>query len=80
MRRQSWGTTRRKDTGLRSSKSILIAQYSLLVSIGTGIAGVTYFTISGPKDTVNIAGSAVNAATVIAQKQLEQQPALTLSV
>ena len=53
-----------RDTGPRSPKSILVAQYSLLVSIGTGIASVTYFTISGPDDTINLIGNTINVATV----------------
>lgn len=57
-----------RDSGPRSPKSILVAQYSLLLSIGTGTAGVTYFTIAGPEDTVNLVGNAVNIATVIALK------------
>ena len=55
---------RKTDTGLKSPKSILVAQYSLLVSIGTGIASCTYFSISGPDDTVNVIGNAINAITV----------------
>ena len=55
---------REHDSGLRSPRSILIAQYSLLVSIGTGIASVSYFSISGPKDTINLVGNAINVVTV----------------
>ena len=55
---------RKRDTGPRSPRSILVAQYSLLVSIGTGIASVTYFSISGPDDTVNRIGNTINVVTV----------------
>ena len=55
---------RKQDTGPRSPRSILVAQYSLLVSIGTGAASVVYFWISGPDDTINLIGNAVNALTV----------------
>lgn len=69
--------TPKRDSGPRSPKSILVAQYSLLVSIGTGIAGVTYFTISGPGETVNLVGNAVNVATVIALEAVQMNVALT---
>lgn len=54
----------KRDAGLRSPRSILVAQYSVLISIGTGIASVTYFSISGPDDTVNLVGNAINVVTV----------------
>lgn len=58
---------RKSDSGPRSPRSILVAQYSLLVSIGTGIASVIYFWISGPDDTVNLVGNAINVITVGSQ-------------
>ena len=54
----------KQDVGLRSPKAILIAQYSLVVSIGTGTAGLTYFTVSGPDEIVNLVGTLVNLLTV----------------
>lgn len=76
--RTAWGSpSPKRDSGPRSPKSILVAQYSLLVSIGTGTAGVTYFTISGPGDTVNLVGNAVNVATVIALEAVQVNAALT---
>lgn len=60
----------KRATGLKSPKSILVAQYSLLVSIGTGVASVTYFIISGPDDVVNIVGNVVNVATVKRSKPI----------
>jgi len=66
-----------RDSGPRSPKSVLVSQYSLLISIGTGIAGVTYFTISGPKDTINLVGNTVNVATVIALEAVQIGKAMT---
>ena len=54
----------KRDVRFRSPKAILIAQYSLLVSIGTGTAALTYFTISGPDDVINLVGNLINLITV----------------
>ena len=54
----------KRDVRFRSPKAILVAQYSLLVSIGTGTAALTYFTISGPDDVINLAGNLVNLIAV----------------
>lgn len=67
----------KRNTGPRSPKSILVAQYSLLISIGTGIACITYFSIAGPEEKVNVIGNTINVTTVHALDAIQIKAAIT---